>query len=284
MSRQTGLRLRIVEAPPTTRRLLAENSAKKSDTKRAHPASAGKSVKKRDAGTKTRVPSKAKARSVARPRTSPVTKSKPVQRRPKVQVVESVLPIEIDLPCYDSERVEPPSDILIEKLPAVLEPPFVETTVVGEVFAVESEIQPELQAFTQPETPAELEAIPEPELNVALQTIAADDEMPRESVLLATPENIQRPFTFQWSTFLQLLARSWDWLHQRLKTQQAKKRLRVCETVSLGEKRFIAVVQVDGEQFLVGGSSSSVSTLAHLEPPRQFSEVFRRYGQSGMQA
>jgi hypothetical protein len=73
-----------------------------------------------------------------------------------------------------------------------------------------------------------------------------------------------------------LVASSWKWLAEKLKTQQAKKRLRVCETVALGEKRFIAVVQVDDQQFLVGGSSSAVSTLAHLERPRGFAAVFQK--------
>jgi hypothetical protein len=62
-------------------------------------------------------------------------------------------------------------------------------------------------------------------------------------------------------------------IHGWFKSQQAKKRLRVCETVSLGEKRFIAVVEVDGDQFLVGGSSSSVAMLAHLEPQPAFADV-----------
>jgi hypothetical protein len=57
------------------------------------------------------------------------------------------------------------------------------------------------------------------------------------------------------------------------RSQQSKKRLRVCETVSLGEKRFIAVVEVDGDQFLVGGSSSSVAMLAHLEPQPAFADL-----------
>jgi|HubBroStandDraft_6_1064221.scaffolds.fasta_scaffold00061_18 flagellar biogenesis protein FliO len=100
-----------------------------------------------------------------------------------------------------------------------------------------------------------------------------------------TPE-LCTALTEQKSTFLQALAlqctglfriltRAWNWTQQKLKSHQVRKRLRVCETVSLGDKRFIAVIQVDGEQFLVGGSSSSVSTLAHLEPRRDFSEVFR---------
>ncbi len=76
------------------------------------------------------------------------------------------------------------------------------------------------------------------------------------------------------------LTLGWNWLRERLKSQQSKKRLHVCESVSLGEKRFVAVIQVDGEQFLVGGSSSSISTLAHLGRPQEFPEVFRgRYRQ-----
>ena len=83
---------------------------------------------------------------------------------------------------------------------------------------------------------------------------------------------------------LSLLINSWSRAQHRLKSQQAKKRLRVCETVSLGEKRFIAVIQVDGEQFLVGGSSSSVSTLAHLEQPCGFPESLRRSYEGGNRA
>jgi flagellar biogenesis protein FliO len=47
--------------------------------------------------------------------------------------------------------------------------------------------------------------------------------------------------------------------------QPKGQRLQVSETISLGEKRFIAVVQVDGARFLIGGSSSSVSLLTELK-------------------
>ena len=43
------------------------------------------------------------------------------------------------------------------------------------------------------------------------------------------------------------------------------RRLRIAETVSFGEKRFVSILQVDGEQFLVGGSSSNIILLAKLE-------------------
>jgi flagellar biogenesis protein FliO len=44
----------------------------------------------------------------------------------------------------------------------------------------------------------------------------------------------------------------------------ATKRLRVSETVSLGEKRFVAIVSVEGREFLIGGGASGLSLLAHL--------------------
>jgi len=38
--------------------------------------------------------------------------------------------------------------------------------------------------------------------------------------------------------------------------------LRVAETVSLGEKRFVALIRVEESEFLIGGGASSVSLLA----------------------
>jgi len=46
-----------------------------------------------------------------------------------------------------------------------------------------------------------------------------------------------------------------------------EKRLRLCETLSLGEKRFLAVVQVERQEFLVGGSGNSICLLAQLPTP-----------------
>jgi len=59
------------------------------------------------------------------------------------------------------------------------------------------------------------------------------------------------------------------WIMQRAQAKQKRKNLRVCETIPLGEKRFVAVVQVDDERFLIGGSSSSVSLLTRL-PEKSF--------------
>jgi flagellar biogenesis protein FliO len=76
-----------------------------------------------------------------------------------------------------------------------------------------------------------------------------------------------------------LLARAWSavrWIMQRAQAQQARKNLRVCETVSLGEKRFVAVVQVDEERFLIGGSSGAVSLLTRLQEAKSFSVALER--------
>jgi Flagellar biosynthesis protein, FliO len=74
-------------------------------------------------------------------------------------------------------------------------------------------------------------------------------------------------------TLLHGFASAWSWMRQQVKTRRTRKRLVVCETVSLGEKRFVAVVEVDGEQFLLGGASSSVTAIARLGPPQRVSGV-----------
>jgi len=295
MSTQTGHRLTIVEVPQAVARRLpagAHATAKKSPTKRTRPTTQSKSVKKRVAGEKNLSSTKAKVKPVARPaKSTAAAQIKSIRRRftarqPNVEMaIEPVLPIEMDIPFEDAAHFATQSDLAVEKIPAVLEPSFAEVMVADEQFAVENNqtsVYPEGEFPTQENTGTELQVIAEPHPNLAVETTTPSETVQR--VLLAEPQSIRRTLAFQWNAFLQVLTKGWSWLQLRLKTQQAKKRLRVCESVSLGEKRFIAVVQVDGEQFLVGGSSSSVSTLAHLEQPREFSEVFRRYGRSGMQA
>jgi hypothetical protein len=60
-----------------------------------------------------------------------------------------------------------------------------------------------------------------------------------------------------------VLTRVWMWLHARY-ALSATKRLRVAETVSLGEKRFVSLVSVGRREFLIGGGASGVSLLAQL--------------------
>lgn len=60
------------------------------------------------------------------------------------------------------------------------------------------------------------------------------------------------------------------------KFQAPKKRLRVCESVSLGDKRFLAIVRVDSQSFLLGGSTGSVAMLARLNEPETFASVLQQ--------
>jgi len=55
----------------------------------------------------------------------------------------------------------------------------------------------------------------------------------------------------------------WNWV-RRLAKPRRLRRLRVCETLSLGERRFLAVIEFDHQEFLVGGSGNSFSLLARL--------------------
>jgi hypothetical protein len=57
------------------------------------------------------------------------------------------------------------------------------------------------------------------------------------------------------------LSRVWTWLTRNYSLSQSK-RMRVAETISLGEKRFVALLTVDGREFLIAGGASSVSLLS----------------------
>ena len=48
-------------------------------------------------------------------------------------------------------------------------------------------------------------------------------------------------------------------------SQRPPRRLRLCESLPLGERRFVAVVEFDQSRFLVGGTSSSLVLLSRLQ-------------------
>lgn len=60
------------------------------------------------------------------------------------------------------------------------------------------------------------------------------------------------------------LQSGWRWLERKRSQQLSARRLRLTETISLGEKRSVSIVQVDGAQYLIGCSASSVQLLAVL--------------------
>ena len=48
-------------------------------------------------------------------------------------------------------------------------------------------------------------------------------------------------------------------------SRREPRRLRLCESLPLGERRFVAVVEFDEARFLVGGTPSSLVLLSRLE-------------------
>jgi len=48
-------------------------------------------------------------------------------------------------------------------------------------------------------------------------------------------------------------------------TRRQPRKLRLCENLPLGDRRFVAVVEYEQSRFLVGGTSASLVLLARLE-------------------
>lgn len=59
-----------------------------------------------------------------------------------------------------------------------------------------------------------------------------------------------------------LLGKVISWFRTRATSSQ---HLRLAETVSLGEKRFVAIIHVEGRKFLIGGGTAGVSLLTQLD-------------------
>jgi len=62
-----------------------------------------------------------------------------------------------------------------------------------------------------------------------------------------------------------------------IRVRKAPRRLRLCESLTLGEKRFVAVIQFDSQQFLVGGGAASVNLLARLGESPDFSALLTEW-------
>jgi hypothetical protein len=54
------------------------------------------------------------------------------------------------------------------------------------------------------------------------------------------------------------------WERIRRLSHRAPRKLRMCESLPLGERRFVAVVEFERARFLVGGTSASLVLLARL--------------------
>ncbi len=75
-------------------------------------------------------------------------------------------------------------------------------------------------------------------------------------------------------------SRWWEWMGGALaaiRVRKAPRRLQLCETLALGEKRFVAVIQFENQQFLVGGGPASVNLLARLGETPDFSALLTEW-------
>jgi flagellar biogenesis protein FliO len=71
-----------------------------------------------------------------------------------------------------------------------------------------------------------------------------------------------------WAVALENL---WQGIRRAVKSRKVR-RLRVRETLSLGDRRFVAVIEFDRQEFLVGGSGNSLELLARLEDGKVIAE------------
>jgi len=198
------------------------------------------------------------------------------------------VPRKMDNPIQDAALAQSVIELVdeapIENMrPAICEIPPAQTipwetdTFVEPARPAENEIHRDCSVPAENASSAEVSALSDPELRAESMALAPCNKPDREEPpLTAERRGFRTAFADVWTFLAALVTQAWSWTQQKLRSEQRKKRLRVCESVSLGEKRFVAVIQVDGEQFLVGGSSSSVATLAHLERSREFSDVFQR--------
>ena len=70
-----------------------------------------------------------------------------------------------------------------------------------------------------------------------------------------------------------LISRAWNWFRERQQSRSDGRRLHVTSTASLGEKRFVAVIETDGLRFLIGGGAANVVLLAELKGKGPFADL-----------
>ena len=72
-----------------------------------------------------------------------------------------------------------------------------------------------------------------------------------------------------------LLTRGLNWIRARQSARSNNRRLQVAASVSLGDKRFVALIQIDGLQFLIGGGATNVALLAQLNGKESFGALLQ---------
>jgi hypothetical protein len=141
-----------------------------------------------------------------------------------------------------------------------------------------------------PSQPSSSPGIPTPPAQVSVPAekrallLSIDEVVPqkqteRRSIPLSSLETISDAkdgitlTTFQGNSGL--LSRAVNWIRKRQQGRSNTRRLQVAATVSLGEKRFAAVIQVDGQQFLIGGGATNVALLAQLNGTGSFGTLLK---------
>jgi flagellar biogenesis protein FliO len=81
---------------------------------------------------------------------------------------------------------------------------------------------------------------------------------------------------------LDILQRFWRSALRRVRAQRDGGNLHLRETLSLGEKRFVAVVEVNHQRFLIGGTANSIALLARLQrkPQPEFATLLQECSSS----
>jgi Flagellar biosynthesis protein, FliO len=65
-------------------------------------------------------------------------------------------------------------------------------------------------------------------------------------------------------------------LHRQAVARRMSRRITVCETVQLGDKRMVALLKVDDRHILIGASANSVSMLTEIPAQPAFSKVLSK--------
>jgi flagellar biogenesis protein FliO len=87
---------------------------------------------------------------------------------------------------------------------------------------------------------------------------------PRETSMISAPvQDSSRPFEPVAASLWARIAASFSKI--RVTRRRA---LRLCETLSLGEKRLVAVVECDNQRFLLAATQQSISLLQPLGPAK----------------
>jgi flagellar biogenesis protein FliO len=58
---------------------------------------------------------------------------------------------------------------------------------------------------------------------------------------------------------------AWHWLLSKHVARRSSRELRLVETLSLGEKRFVATIEAGGARYLIGATAGQLSLLTRLD-------------------